>query len=168
MARRSIVTVGIAMVLAAVPLRAATGPHAGTDSQNTAIWTSDDLERIRSFGQLSIVGRINDEGPAQSSLPRAYTNFEEAEWYSAEAARLQGELERRHAELQSYQQALEDARSLRKTTAGINLEKGHVGLSPESAIELLRERVNQAQAQLDALQDQARHNDVPPGTLRDQ
>jgi uncharacterized protein YigA (DUF484 family) len=35
-------------------------------------------------------------------------------------------------------------------------------------MELLRERVNQTQARLDALQDLARHNDVSPGTLRDQ
>jgi hypothetical protein len=114
------------------------------------------------------VGQLDDADSTQTLLPRAYTNIQNPEWYSAQAARLQDELERRRTELQSYEQALEDARSLRETTGGINLEEGHIGLTPESEIEILRERVNHAQTQLDALQDLARGNDIEPGALRGQ
>jgi hypothetical protein len=81
---------------------------------------------------------------------------------------LQDELDQQRAELQSYEQTLEDARSLREMTGGINLEEGHIGLTPESAMQMLRERVNHTQTQLDALQDMARRNGIAPGALRDQ
>jgi hypothetical protein len=62
-------------------------------------------------------------------------------------------------------QALEDARSLRKTTGGINLDEGDIGITPEARIEILQKRLNEPQAELDALEDLARRNDIPPGTL---
>jgi len=168
MARCSNAIVGIAIILTAIPLGATNRPHSGTDSQNTKVWTNDDLERIRSIGQLSVVGPFDNEGSTQVLLPRASTNIQDPEWYSAQAARLQGELDQQRAELQSYERTLEDARSLREMTAGINLEEGHIGLTPESAMQMLRERVNHTQTQLDALQEMARRNGIAPGALRDQ
>ena len=168
MARRPNSIVGIAIILMAIPLSAANRPAAGTDSQNTKVWTNGDLEKIRSLGQLSVVGPSDNEGSTQALVPRASTNIQDPEWYSAQAARLQGELDQQRAELQSYKQTLEDARSLREMTGGINLEEGHIGLSPESAMQMLRERVNHTQTQLDALQDMARRNGIAPGALRDQ
>jgi len=168
MARRPNSIVGIAIILMAIPLSAANRPATGTDSQNTKVWTNDDLEKIRSLGQLSVVGPSDNEGSTQALVPRASTNIQDPEWYSAQAARLQGELDQQRAELQSYKQTLEDARSLREMTGGINLEEGHIGLSPESAMQMLRERVNDTQTQLDALQDIARRNGIAPGALRDQ
>jgi hypothetical protein len=168
MARRPNSILGIAIILTAIPLGAADRPYPGADSQNAKVWTNDDLERIRSLGQLSVVGQSDEKGSTQSLLPRAYTFFQDPEWYSAQAARLQGELDRRRAELQSYEQALEDARSLREMTESINLEEGHAGLTPESAIEALRERVNHAQTRLDELQDLARRNGIEPGVVRGQ
>jgi hypothetical protein len=158
---------GIAVVLTAIPLSAANRPHSGTDSQNTKVWTNDDLEKIRGLGQLSVVGPSDNESSKQVLPHRAFTNIEDPEWYSAQATRLQDELDQRRAELQSYEQALEDARSLREMTGGINLEEGQVGLTPESALQTLRERVNDTQTQLDALQDLARRNGIAPGALRD-
>jgi hypothetical protein len=168
MARCLNAIVGIAIVLVAIPLGATNRPHSGTDSQNTKVWTNDDLEKIRSLGQLSVVGPFDNEGSTQVLLHRASTNIRDPEWYSAQAARLQDELDQQRAELQSYEQTLEDARSLREMTGGINLEEGHIGLTPESAMQMLRERVNHTQTQLDALQDMARRNGIAPGALRDQ
>jgi len=168
MSRCSNAIAGIAVLLTAVPLRATNKPHPGTDSQNTKVWTNDDLERILSVGQLSVVGPTDNEGSTQVLEDRAFTNIEDPDWYSAQAARLQGELDQRRAELQSYEQALEDARSLREMPAGINLEEGHIGLTHESAIQMLREYVNLTQTELDALQDLARRNAIAPGTLRGQ
>lgn len=167
MARCSNAIVGIAFVLTTIPLSATNRPHSGTDGHNTKVWTNDDLEGIRSLGQLSVVGPSNNEGSTQFLPHRAFTNIEDPEWYSAQAANLQAELDQRRAELQSYEQALEDARSLREMTGGINLEEDQVGLTPESAMQMLRERVNDTQMQLDALQDLARRNGIAPGTLRD-
>jgi hypothetical protein len=61
-----------------------------------------------------------------------------------------------------------DARSLREMTGGINLDEDDIGITPEAGIEVLQQRVSETQAQLDALEDLARRNRIPPGTLRGQ
>ena len=53
--------VTLGLVSAVMPLRAANRPHAETDSQNTMVWTNDDLERLHSLGLISVVGRIDEE-----------------------------------------------------------------------------------------------------------
>ncbi len=50
-------------------------------------------------------------------------------------------------------------------TGGINLDDGDIGITPEAGIEILGQRVSEAQTELDALEDMARRNDIPPGTL---
>src|SRR5260370_5556066 len=103
-----------------------------------------------------------------ASRTKPYVKTQDPERYAEQAARLRDELERRKAQLGGYSQAIEDARSLKTMTGGINLEEGDIGITPESGIEILRQRVNEAQAELDALEDLARRNDIPPATLRGQ
>jgi hypothetical protein len=160
--------VSMALSTLAIPLRAANRPHAGTDSQNRVVWTNDDLERLHNLGLICIVGRMNDETPKPTSQPQPYVKTQDPEWYAKQAANLRDELERRRAQLSEYRQALEDARSLRETTGAINLDDGDIGITPEAGIEILQQRVNETQAELDALEDLARRNDITPGTLRGQ
>jgi hypothetical protein len=164
----SSLAISMTLTALAIPLRAANKPRAGTDSQNTVVWTNDDLARLRLPGLICIVGRINEETPKSASLPQPYVKTRDPEWYAEQAAKLHDEVERRRAQLREYQQALKDARSLRETTDGVNLDEGHVGITPEAGIEILERRVNQAQTELDALEDLARRNDIPPGALRGQ
>ncbi len=168
MIRHLCISVCLALVSAAIPLRAANRPHAGTDSQNPVVWTNDDLERLHDLGLICIVGRMNDETSESVSLPEPYVKTQDPGWYAEQAAKLRDELERRRAQLGGYRQALEDARSLRKTTGGIDLEGGDIGITPEAGIEILQERLSETQTQLDVLEDLARRNDIPPGTLRGQ
>jgi hypothetical protein len=160
------ISVCLAVVSAAIPLRAANRPHAGTDSQNPMVWTNDDLEKLHSLGLISIVGRIDEERPTSASVLSPYVKTQDPEWYAERAAKLRDELERRRAQLREYRRALEDARSLRKTTGGINLDDGDIGITPQAGIEILQQRVNEAQAERHALQDLARRDDIPPGTVR--
>ncbi len=53
-------------------------------------------------------------------------------------------------------------------TGGINLDGGDTGITPDASIEILQRRVDEIQSELDALEDLARHNGIPPGTLRGQ
>jgi hypothetical protein len=160
------ISVCLAVVSAAIPLRATNRPHAGTDSQNPMVWTNDDLEKLHSLGLISIVGRIDEERPTSASVLSRYVKTQDPEWYAERAAKLRDELERRRAQLREYRRALEDARSLRKTTGGINLDDGDIAITPEAGIEILQQRVNEAQAELDVLQDLARRDYIPPGTVR--
>ena len=168
MTRRLCASVSLALVAVAIPLRAANRLHAGTDSQNTVVWTNDDLEKLHALGLISIVGRIDEERPTSASAPGPYVRTQDPEWYAVQAAKLREELERRRAQLREYRQALEDARSLRKAAGGMNLDESDIGITPRAAIEILERRVNEAQTELNALEDLARRNDIPPGTLRGQ
>ena len=163
-------SLAISMTLStlAIPLRAANKPRAGTDSRNLVVWTNDDLEKLHSLGLISIVGRMDEEQLASASAPAPYVETQDPEWYAEQAAQLRDELERRRAQLHEYQKALEDARSLRETTGGINVDEGDIGITPEAGIEFLQQRLNEAQMGLDALEDLARRNDISPGTLRGQ
>ncbi len=123
MIRHLCISVCLALVSAAIPSRAANRPHAGTDSQNPVVWTNDDLARLHSLGLISIVGQIDEEKSKSASLPVRYVRTQDPEWYAEQAARLRDELEHRQAQLREYRQGLEDARSLRQTTGGINLDE---------------------------------------------
>jgi hypothetical protein len=158
------VTLGLLSV--AIPLRAANGPHAGTNRQNKVVWTDDDLERLHNLGLICIVAPINEETPKSAPQHQPYVKTQDPVWYAEQAAQLRDELERRRAELDGYRQVIEDARDLKTTTGGINLDDGDLGITPEGGIEILQERVNETQANLDALEDLARRNDIEPGTLR--
>jgi len=161
-------SLAISMTLStlAIPMRAANKPRAGTDSRKPVVWTNDDLEKLHSLGLISIVGRTDEEQLTSASVPAPYVETQDPEWYAGQAAQLRDELERRRAQLHEYQKALEDARSLRETTGGINVDEGDIGITPEAGIEFLQQRLNEAQMGLDALEDLARRNDISPGTLR--
>jgi hypothetical protein len=167
MARLRSVLIAMVMVLAAMPLRAANRLHAGTDSKDT-VWTNDDLEKLHVPGLISIVGQTNEEPSESPSLTQPYVKTQDVGWYAEQAAKLHDELERRQAQLREYRQALEDARNLRETAGGINFDEGDVAITPEAGIEILQQRVSETETELDALEDLARHNDIPPGILRGQ
>jgi len=168
MTHHTYAAVTLALISVAIPLRAANRPHAGTDSPDKMVWTNDDLEKLHRAGLISIVGRIGEEMPRLASAPGRYVKTQDPEWYAEQAAKLRDELEGRRAQLREYQQALEDAQSLRQTTGGINLDEGDVGITPEAGIEILQRRVQTRESELDELEDLARHNGIPPGTLRGQ
>jgi hypothetical protein len=169
MNRRLAVSLAISMTLA-IPLRAANRPRAGKPERAPVVWTNEDVEKLRVLGLISVVGPVPGEDPADAAAPgpAPYVRTQDPAWYAEQAAKLRAELESRAAELQQYRQALEDARNLKTMTGGINLDEGDVGITPEAGIEILERRVEEAHTDLDALEDLARRNDIPPGILRGQ
>ena len=166
MIRQLCIGLCLALVTAAIPSRAANGPHPRTDRQSKVVWTNDDLDKLHDRGLISIVGREDDEKPTWA--PATYSNTQDPDWYAAQAASLRDELEYRQAQLREYQQAIDDARSLRESTGGIDLVGKDFAVTPEAGIDILQQRVNEAQREFDALEDLARRNDISPGTLRGQ
>jgi hypothetical protein len=157
----------LALATAASPARATNRPHAGTDRQSKRVWTNDDLDKLDDLGLISIVGRAGEK-PAQALAPVQYVNAQDPEWYAEQAAKLRDELEYRQAQLRDYRQALDDARSLKESSGGIDLVGEDFAITPEAGIEVLQQRVNETQTELGALEDLARRNDIEPGTLRGQ
>jgi hypothetical protein len=168
MTRNLGITITLALASVAIPLRAANGPHVGADRQRPQVWTNDDLEKLHGLGLISIVGQVNEEETTEPSVPESYVNTQDPGWYAEEAANLRDELENSQAQLRDFQQAIDDVRSLRQTTGGMSLDYGDIGVTPEDAIGNLQQHVNDVQADLDALEDLARHNGIPPGVLRGQ
>lgn len=166
MTRHLCATAFLAALSLAIPLRAAKGPHVRTDRERPAVWTNDDLKRLHVLGLISIVGRMDEETPKPASLPELYVKAHDPEWYAAQAAKLQDELEQKQAQLREYRLALDDARSLKETTGGLSFDNGDIGITPEAGIRILQQGVNEAETGLDALEDLARHEDIPSGTLR--
>src|SRR5882757_425251 len=161
----------ISMILStlAIPLRAANKPRAEKTEQAVVLWTNDELEKLRPLGLISIVGQSSTaEFATTVALRQPYVNTQDPEWYAEQAAKLRARLESTEDELQRYRQAIEDAKSLKTTTGGMNLEEGDIGVTPEAGVEILQQRVSETQSELDALEDLARRNDIPPGTLRSQ
>ena len=163
-------SLAISMTLStlAIPLRAAKKPRAGKPEKTTVVWTNNDLERLRGKSPISAVGQVQDEVTVGAEARSPYVKTQDPEWYAEQAAELQAQLETRDAELQDYRQAIEDARSIKTMTGGINLDEGDAGITPEAGIENLQRRVQEAQTEIDTLEDLARHNGIPPGVLRGQ
>jgi len=158
--------VTLGLILAAIPMRAANRPHAGTERHSKVVWTNDNLDKLHDLGLISIVAQENDEEPTPAPAP--YLRTQDPDWYAAQAANLRDELENRQAQLRQYQQALDDARSLKNSTGGIDLVAGNFAITPEAGIEILQQRVGETQSELDALEDLARRKGIEPGTLRGQ
>jgi len=166
MTRYLYAAIALGLISVAIPLRAANRPHAGSDRHGKEVWTNDDINKLHDVGLISIGGREDDEKP--TSTPAPYLRTQDPEWYAEQAAKLRDELEYRQAHLRNYRQALDDARSLRESNGGIDLVGEDFAITPEAGIEILQQRVSETQSELEALEDLARHNDVPPGTLRGQ
>lgn len=150
-------------------LRAATKPHASPASKTSLIWTNEDLELLsRIPGLISTAGQDTDQAPRDVDAPARQPKTKDPAWYAAQAASLNAQLETEEAELRDFTQGVDDAQELKNTTSGINLAEDEIGITPEATIDILKNRVSETQSELDALGDLARHNDIPPGILRDQ
>ena len=166
MIRQYYVCFCLALVAVATPLRAANRPHAGTASQKIKVWTNDDLEELHDLGLISIVGQADEDSLVSEPAPKDHEITQDPKWYAEQAARLRNELAHRQAQLRKYRQALDDARSLRASTGGIDLVGEDFAITPEAGIEILQQRITEAEARLNYLEDLARRNDIEPGALR--
>ncbi len=52
MTRYFMVAIAVGAISVATPVRAANRPHAGTENQNTLVWTNDDLEQLHDSGLI--------------------------------------------------------------------------------------------------------------------
>jgi hypothetical protein len=148
-------------------LRAASKPHA-VPAPAKATWTNEDLEGLsRIPGLISMVGQTTSEELQDASSAGSKKAAQDPAWYKAQAASLRTRLAAEQANLGDFTRAVDDARELRSMTAGIDLPGDDIGITPEDSIAILQNRVRDTQSELEALEDLARHNDIPPGTLRD-
>jgi hypothetical protein len=165
MTRHLFVAIAVGAISVATPVRAAGWPHAGTETRNTLVWTNDNLGELHDLDPISVVGRVKGETSDSPLLPQDRANTRAPEWYAEQARRLQGELQRRKAQLIEYRQAIEGVENLKTMEGGLRLDEDDIGITPEAGIEILQQRLNETQADLDVLQDLARRHDIRPAQL---
>lgn len=159
----------LASFVAGGTLRAASRPHAGSAPEANGTWTNEDLRRLNKVpGLITVVGQPSTEASQSVGAPASHSITEDPSWYAARAGALNARLEAEQADLRKFTQALDDARELKSTMSGVNLAENDIGITPEATIEILQNRVRETQAELGALEDLARQNDIPPGVLRGQ
>lgn len=164
-------TLFLVLAVAAVP------GHAQAQ-QNKRVWTTTDVNELRSQGLISIIG-AEEEAVAPAAAPAApaetaeaqqgpiyNSRFEDPEWYAEQAAALQAQLDASKAALLQAQDNLAAVRDLRSTIGGVDLNADNPGVTPDAGIANLEDQVRDLQNQLDDLADAARENDIEPGVVR--
>ena len=148
-------------------------------SQAKTIWTNEDLERLSKIpGLISVVGQPLDESGQNEAeqgeferdvnAPGPQSEEEDPAWYAQQAAQLQEQLESQQADLRDYTKALENVREFGTPAGGLNFDIDNIGITPDSTIDILQNRISETQSELDDLEDLARRNNIPPGVLRGQ
>lgn len=92
-----------------------------------------------------------------------YSRFRDAKWYARQIQTLRDEVAKIDVDLRVLAEA---HRSGKGVTDAVALDQEPEGVNPEGQIYVLRKRRVEVLRQIDALEEQARHNAIPPGDIR--
>jgi len=92
-----------------------------------------------------------------------YSRFRDAKWYARQIQTLQDEIAKIDADLKTL---LESRKSGKGASDAVALDQEPEGVNPEGQIYVLRKRRVALLHQIDALEEQAMHNAIPPGDIR--
>jgi hypothetical protein len=158
------------------PAKPAASPKPDTQKK---VWTNDDVERLNpefvvsrapqtsadSASALLVAGVQPTRSVRVSAVPRAPLDpQQDPRWYAHQVTELNAEL----AAIDSHEDEL---RQFRATTAGLPtglvLNAPVEGITTDNLISQLESRRREIAAQIDALGDLARENNLPPGILEE-
>ena len=101
--------------------------------------------------------------PAFSQETDHYTRFRDGEWYARQIQSLRNEVAKIDADLKTLVEARKSGKGI---TDAVALDQEPEGVTSEGQMEVLRKRRVVLLRQIDALEDQGRHNAIVPGDLR--
>src|SRR5713226_4854615 len=101
--------------------------------------------------------------PAAPQEASHYTRFRDAKWYARQLQSLREELAKIDTDLRTL---VEAHKSGKGTTDAVALDQEPDGVTSEGQVEVLRKQRVAILRQIDALEEQARHNAIVPGELR--
>jgi hypothetical protein len=101
--------------------------------------------------------------PAFSQETDHYTRFRDAKWYARQIQPLREEVAKIDNDLRTL---LEARKSGKGVTDAVAMDQEPEGVTSEGQTEVLRKRRVALLRQIDALEEQARHNEIVPGDLR--
>jgi hypothetical protein len=92
-----------------------------------------------------------------------YSSLSDPKWYARQIQTLQDEVAKIDTDLRTL---LEARKSGKGITDAVALDQEPEGVNPEGQVDVLRKRRVELLRQIDALEEQARHNAIPPGDIR--
>jgi hypothetical protein len=92
-----------------------------------------------------------------------YSRFNDAKWYARQIHTLQDEIAKIDIDLRVLAQARKSGKGV---TDAVALDQEPEGVTSEGQIDVLRKRRVELLRQIDALEEQARHNAIVPGDIR--
>ena len=101
--------------------------------------------------------------PAFSQETDHYTRFRDAKWYARQIQSLRDEVAKIDADLKTLVEARKSGKGI---TDAVALDQEPEGVTSEGQMEVLRKRRVVLLRQIDALEEQGRHNAIVPGDLR--
>jgi len=92
-----------------------------------------------------------------------YSRLRDAEWYARQIQTLKDEIAKIDIDLRTLAEARKSGKGV---TDAVALDQEPEGVTSEGQINVLRKRRVELLRQIDALEEQARHNAIPPGDIR--
>jgi hypothetical protein len=133
------------------------------------VWTNDEISNVGGDGAISVVGKAGagDSNPSsnnfQKSAPGSAARDKQGAAYRDRLHQLNNELEATDKKISQLRNFKADNTS---ASGGINMNHGYSATPVEDQVKQLEEKKKQIQAQIDAVEDQARKNGFEPGQLR--
>jgi hypothetical protein len=101
--------------------------------------------------------------PAAPQEANHYTRFRDAKWYAPQLQSLREELAKIDTDVKTLVEARKSGKGI---TDAVALDQEPEGVTTEGQMEVLRKRRAVLLRQIDALEEQSRHNAIVPGELR--
>jgi hypothetical protein len=139
-------------------------PAARRDSSAQKTWTNDDMDSLRANAPISV---FSTPAPLAASQPTVanptYVKELDSNWYAKQIGAIQLQMAESNAVIHKIQE-------IRKSGLGISnvipLDREDVGLSPEFTVQILQTQNQARKADVDRLEELARHNSIPPGEIQ--
>jgi hypothetical protein len=128
------------------------------------VWTNDEISNVGGDGAISVVGKAaGSSNNFQKGAPGSAARDKQAAAYRDRLHQLNNELEATEKQISQLQNFKADNSS---PSGGIDMNHRYTRTPVEDQVKELEEKKKQIQAQIDAVEDQARKNGFEPGQLR--
>ena len=159
---------------AAKPTTQSAGSSAETTTEKVKtkpkkVWTNDEITTAGGDGAISVVGKAGggDANPSSNNLQKTAPG---ASLRDKQAAAYRDRLHQLNNQLETIDKKISQLRNFKadnsSPSGGIDMHHGYYMTPVEDQVKEMEEKKKQVQAQIDAVEDQARKNGFEPGQLR--
>jgi hypothetical protein len=142
-------------------------PALGQETQTPPpkkIWTNDELKQLRLEEAKETLGLASTNRLAQAKQDEPYRHERDPHWYVKQLQPLREELATVEQKLRSLSEA---RRSGKGGTSSVNLDQLEEGVTTGDQLTIFQARRAQLLRRIDDLEEQARHNGIEAGALRE-